>query len=109
MASALAKLAIVRASLSTRWKARAESWSWLMAERMSDVPASSSLQCTRTSPGPLRVSALQAGWTAAAGRGFQTKVRKLGGAYSLRQRSGSGDSVSHSLRSRGMLPAAPTM
>src|SRR5688572_28908343 len=53
-----ARSATVRASLSTRWNARADNCSCDIALRINDVPASSSWQWTRTSAG--RMSALQA-------------------------------------------------
>ncbi len=43
-----ARLAIVLAILSTRWNARAESWSCCMAERRSDCPVAPSLHASRT-------------------------------------------------------------
>ncbi len=51
MVSEPAKSAIVRASLSTRWNARALNCNCCIAARISDCPVASSLQNTRTSAG----------------------------------------------------------
>jgi len=44
---------MVRASLRTRWKARAESWRRWVAARKSGWAAASTSQCARTSAGPI--------------------------------------------------------
>src|SRR5262245_56694100 len=52
MSCAPARSAMVRASLSTRWYARAERCSWRIAGCISRWPAPPNWQCSRTSAGP---------------------------------------------------------